>query len=190
MAALDTIDPNVLLNGYPSPPSRAFDDTWKSASTPLRELTKSDGELSDLFSDDSNRDQDSSASDDTATDLNDDGDSNVDAPILYKGRLYDNIDQVKASIGILSLRQGGASVKVVASNSHKLILECCEAGEARQGCGFRVYLKPVPHSKKYEIRRFSEVHSCSVDGIPRRTMLKQSWFVLRLVSTALAMLSV
>ena len=130
MSALATIDPNVLLNGHPSPPSLALDTSWKSASTPLRELSESDGELSDLLSRDSDCDSDSNASDDTATGLNDDGNSTAEGPVLYKGRLYDDINEAKASIGLISLKQGGASVKVVANNAHKLILECCEAGEA------------------------------------------------------------
>ena len=143
-------------------------------------------ERSLLFSSDHDSDSDSEGSDLTATGLNDNDSSNAEQPVLYKGRLYENIDAAKASIGLLSLKQGGASVKVVAKNSLKLIIECCEAGEARQGCPFRVYLKPLPHSQIYEVRQVIDMHSCSVDGILRRTMLKQSWFVQHIVSTELA----
>ena len=190
MSALATIDPNVLLNGHHLPPSLALDTSWKSASTPLRELSESDGELTDLFTSDSDSDNNSNASDETATGLNDEGESNAKAAAIYKGQLYDNISAAKASIGLLSLRQGGASVRVVANNTHKLIIECCEAGKARQDCPFRIYLKPVLSSEKYEVRKASDVHSCSVDGVPRRTMLNQRWFVQHIVSLAFTTLPV
>ena len=190
MATLAFIDPNILYHPHPSPPSSSSNTGCKSAATPLRELSPSEEELSDLFSSDSNSSIDSETSDATATGLNNIDSSNAELPVLYRGRMFDDKDEAKAAIGLLSLKQGGASVRVASNNSHKLILACCEAGNDRQGCGFRVYLKPVPHSQRYEVRSFFETHTCSVDNIPRRTMLKQSWFVRHTVSNCLATLSV
>ena len=39
--------------------------------------------------------------------------------------------------------QDGAIIRTKASNSRRLILVCCEAGDEQQGCAYRVYLEQV-----------------------------------------------
>ena len=92
MATLAFIDPNILYHPHPSPPSSSSNTGCKSAATPLRELSPSEEELSDLFSSDSNSSIDSEASDATATGLNNNDSSNAELPVLYRGRMFDDKD--------------------------------------------------------------------------------------------------
>ena len=108
-----------------------------------------------------------------------------DLHLLPRGlSIYAEKNTARGAVDLHSYHQRGASVRIKASNSQRLILVCCEAGNSENACPCGVSLQQVVHSKELVVRSFKDTHICLVDFIPARTMLKQRWFVALAVSRA------
>ena len=186
MPPLASVDTNVAITSSTNPNTVSTNDTTRMHSLGPRLLSSSSEGSSGGEESDSTLSELSSMS---ATGLNAPPSTASSAP-LAKGSIYADKDTARAAVALHSFQQGGASIRTKSSDPRRLILECCESGDDQQGCAYRVYLRPVNGGQEMMVRSLRNTHTCSVDIIPPRTVLKQRWFVARAVSDASTMISI